>query len=317
MLAYLRGEIVEPYPVVWVDRQGNMTPLWEERGLYGVPRLSPDGTRLAMNVWRDNNMDVWVYDLQRGGSTRLTFDEGRDDDHIWSPDSQYLAFSSTAGNQSANIYQVRADGSGEVERLTTGDGEHVPMAWSPDGKFIAYENYGPQGNADIWVLPLGGNQEPQLFANADAYEGHADFSPNGRWIAYVSSESGTAEIYVRSYPPGPGKWQGSDNGGVQPRWSADGRELFFRTNDGIMVVAVETEGDSFGRGVPKQLFEGNFLGGMAGVVVGGETYMDYDVSADGQQFVMFPDAGQSTQTGMVTLVINWFDELKQLVPTDP
>ena len=301
MLAYLRGEADQPYPVVWVDRQGNMTPLWEEPGLYGNPRLSPDGKRLAMNVWRDNNMDLWIYDLERDVSTRLTFNEGRDDDHVWSPDGEYLAFSSTR-DESTNIYKIQADGSGEVERLTTGiaRGQEVPMSWSADGRFLAYHYI-----------------EPQVFSNTDANEGQANFSPNGRWIAHYSDESGVSEIYVRPYPLGPGKRQVSSNGGINPRWSADGRELFYRTNAGIMVVPVETQGDSFTYGRVELLFRGAFLGGIAGVVIGGEEYVDYDVSVDGQHFVMFPDIAASDEdgSGHVTLVTNWFDELERLVPT--
>ena len=143
------------------------------------------------------------------------------------------------------MYRVRADGSGEVERLAECDIDCWPWSWSADGRFLAYGELHPQTLTDIWVLPLQGEREPQAFRNSAGNEGGAAFSPNGRWLAYGSSESGRPEIYVRPYPPALGRWRLSRDGGTQPRWSGDGRELFFRTDSGVMVVAVETDADVF------------------------------------------------------------------------
>ncbi len=319
MLAYLSEAVLqEAYPVAWVDRQGNATPLWDEPGSYSSPRLSPGGTRLAVRALVNENADVWIYDIQRGVPTRLTFDEANDDEPVWSPDGQFLAFMSNRDG-ATNIYRTRADGSGTVERLTESDRGQWLYSWSADGRFLVYGENHPQTTGwDILVLPLEEDREPEVFVNTDATDAWSAFSPDGRWIAYDSYESGSNEVYVRPYPPGPGKWQLSSSGGGQPRWSADGRELFYRTDTGIMVVAVETEGDSFTYSRAEQLFEGSFLGGPDGMTINsGCCYADYDVTGDGQQFVMFPDAGQSqTGSGHVTLVTNWFEELKRLVPTD-
>ncbi len=261
-LAYLGGAASgsQRYPVVWVDRQGNTTPLWDEPGVYSTPRLSPDGTRLAVHASRNDNEDVWIYDLERDAPTRLTSDAARDTSPVWSPDGQFLAFQSNRDG-TLNIYRTRADGSGTVVRLTDSDRSQFPESWSVDGGFLAYAEVGVGTNWDLWVLPLEGDGEPRVVGNSVAADTWSAFSPNGRWIAYASFESGRNEVYVRPFPPGPGRHQVSIGGGGQPKWSGDGRELFYRTHTGIMVVAVETEGDSFGYGTAEQLFEGSFRGG--------------------------------------------------------
>ena len=313
-LAYLADSGGEPaYPVVWVDRQGVRTSLWAEPGEYGDPNLSPHGTQLALIAHRDQNTDVWVYDIERGVPRRLTTDAERDDDLVWSPDGQYLVFDS-ARDQSRSLYRVRADGSGEVEQLFECDSECWPESWSADGRFLAFSKESPN---DIWVLPLNGDREPEPFATTGAAELQAAFSPNGRWIAYASDESGQWEVYVRPYPPAPGEWRISSDGGRQPEWAADGHELFYRTDSGIMVVAVEPDAEVFNPRPAEELFTGTFQGEGVGVFVDGEPYSEYDVAADGQRFVMFPRS-EDDQAGNehITLVFNWVEELKRLVPTN-
>jgi Tol biopolymer transport system component len=142
-------------------------------------------------------------------------------------------------------------------------------------------------------------------------ESDAAFSPDGRWLAYGSNESGRSEVYVRPFPPGGGKWQVSDNGGGYPRWSRDGRELFYRTDDGIMVASVEGLGDTFRAGKPREVLKGSFRGGTDGIPLSGNTFADYEVAPDGQHFIMFPSVENSGQVDHphVTLVTRWFDEL--------
>ena len=174
---------------------------------------------------------------------------------------------------------------------------------------------GDRVNMDLWVLALEGDKEPKAFLTTDAVETHPVFSPNGRWIAYSSDASGDFEVYVRPYPVGPGQWRPSFDGGSQPRWSGDGRELFYRTNDGVMVVSVETESESFGHGRARELLRGSFLGGRRGMNLAGTVVLsDYDVAPDGQSFVMFPRISTGIANNNVTLVLNWFEELKQRVP---
>ncbi len=299
----------EPFPVVWVDRNGRTEPLWSEPALYANPELSPDGRKLSVSLLRGNNMDVWVYDLERNVATRLTFDEGYDADQVWSPDSRWIIFSSNRGDGNNSIYRKAADGSGEVE-LVVAQGDLpalYPTSWSADGDSLAVWS----SNSDIYIASIeSGEVEP--FQTSDFGEFNPSFSPDGRWIAYDSNESGKPEIYVRGFPAGGGKWQVSDGGGALARWSDDGRELFYRTDDGIMAVDVDGRGTNFEVGTPKKLFDGPFLGGTNGIAVGGFVFPDYTVSGDGERFVMFAGREETSRPTSVRLVTNWFEELRRL-----
>ena len=309
VLTYLRGgPEVAKYPIVVVDRKGGTSKLIEEGGAYANPRLSPDGKQLALTVLKDGNFDIWVYDLERGVPTRLTFDDAADTEQVWSPDGRYLVFSS--GRDGAdNLYRKRADGSGDEERLTKSD---IPMwanSWSRDGRSIVFAGMGPNGNFDVSMLTLEDKKVQPLLAS-NFREADPTISPDGRWLAYTSNESGRLEVYVRPFPAGAGRWQVSDTGGGFPRWAGNGRELFYRVDDGIMSASIEAVGDSIRTGKPTRLFTGAFRGGVTGISIGGNTFADYDVSADGQRFVMFPSTdAESTNRGVVTLVTEWFDEL--------
>jgi Tol biopolymer transport system component len=315
VLTYLRGgPEVAKYTIVSVDRRGGTTKLIEEAGAYGNPRLSPDGKRLSLTVLRDGNFDIWVYDLERGVPTRLTFDDAPETEQVWSPDGRFLAFSSGRAGAD-NLYRKRADGSGEEERLTTSDNPMWPTSWSSDGRTIAIAAMGVNGNFDVTMLSLADKKvEPLL--NTNFREADPAISPDGRWLAYSSNESGRLEVYVRPYPSGAGRWQVSDAGGGFPRWAGNGRELFYRVDDGLMSASIEGIGDSLRTGKPTRLFTGAFRGGATGISIGGNTFADYDVSADGQHFVMFPASdAESTNRGIITLVTPWFDELKRTFAT--
>ena len=320
-LVYVSNEArAEQYPVVQVDLQGNASPLWARPGSYINPRLSPDGGRLAVSLLSDESgLDLWIYDREQGVPTQLTFHDGYEIFPAWSPDGERLAWASTLDGGGMDVYVGRADGSGVAERLTETPNILVPMAWSSDGLLLTLVELVLEGdilNMDLWVLPLEGDREPQAFLATDAAETHPVFSPNGEWIAYSSDESGDFEVYVRPYPVRPGRWRLSIDGGSQPRWSRDGSELFYRTDGGVMVVPVETEGGSFDHGRARELMRGNFLGGRRGMNLAGTVALsDYDVAPDGQSFVMFPDRSTGILNNQVTLVLNWFEELEQRAPT--
>ncbi len=311
VLTYLRGgPEVARYTIVSVDRRGGTTKLLDEAGAYGNPRLSPDGKRLSLTVLRDGNFDIWVYDLERGVPTRLTFDDAPDTEQVWSPDGRFIVFSSGRAGAD-NIYRKRADGSGEEERLTTSDDPLWANSWSKDGQSLVIAGMGPNGNFDVSMLTLA-DKKLQPLLTSTFRETDPTISPDGRWLAYSSNEAGRLEVYVRPYPAGAGRWQVSDNGGAFPRWAGTGRELFYRVDDGVMAAAIEGVGDSIRTGKPTRLFTGSFRGGVSGVAIGGNTFADYDVSADGQHFVMFPASDtESTNRGIVTLVTPWFDDLRQ------
>jgi Tol biopolymer transport system component len=218
---------------------------------------------LSLTVLRDNNWDVWIFDLARTVATRFTFDEGYEADQVRSPDGQWIAYASNKGGP-VSIYRKRVDGSGEAELLAAlpGRTDWYPQSWSSDGRFIL-ATAATNAN-DIFVLPLDEGAKPEPYVATPFTEEYPDFSPDVRFVAYDSNESGRLEVYVRTFPKGEGKWQVSDGGGAQPRWSADGRHLFYRTGEGIDVVDVESAGGSFRAGRIRNLFKGNFHGGIQG-----------------------------------------------------
>ena len=312
LLAYLQGAAPVPvHPIVWVDRAGADAPLLDEPGTYVNPRLSPDGRQLSLTVLKNNNWDIWVHDLQRRVSTRVTFDEAAETEQVWSPDGREVVYVSE--RQQTGLYRKAADGSGVETRLEAGtagrDAVVFPQAWSPDGRQLAYTS----AQADIGFLPLTGDGKPTLLLNSRFAETDPAFSPDGRWIAYMSEESGDPEIYVRRFPSGAGRAQISDGGGAYPRWSRNGTELIYRTATGLTAVPIELGAESVRSGQPRELFRREFLGGVRGISVGQYTFADYDVMPDGSRFVMFPRVAtpHDRSLGMVTLVFNWFDELSR------
>jgi Tol biopolymer transport system component len=259
-------------------------------------------------VFKNSNWDIWVHDLERQVSTRVTFDEASDTEQVWSPDGRELAFLSERGGRTGGIHRRPSDGSGTETSIDT-DGFLFPQSWSPDGRVLAYTS----DTSDIGVLPLTGEPKPTLIMSSRFVESDPAFSPDGRWIAYMSEESGQPEIYVRRFPSGAGRAQISSGGGAYPRWSRSGRELFYRTSTGITAVPVELQEESVRTGQPRALFQREFLGGLTGIQVAQYVFADYDVSPDGTRFVMFPKVASAPDTtaGMVTLVTGWLDDLSR------
>jgi serine/threonine-protein kinase len=295
--------------LAWVDRSGAAQPLPAAPQPYLHPRLSPDGRKVA--VWASRlNCDVMVYDLARETMTRLTFSE---DNHapIWTPDGKRITYESRKPATTFRLFWKPWDGGGPEERVAEDDRKTDGISsasWSPDGRVLAYvDDYDhPRTGRDIWLLPLDGDRKPRPFLESPFNEETPIFSSDGRWLAYVSDESGRYEVYVRPYPGPGGKWQISTEGGAGPVWNRNGRELFYRNGNKMMVVEISTEG-AFSAAKPKLLFETE---GPATY----STFPDYDVSPDGRRFLMIRDGEQpATQ---VNVVLNWFEELKRKAPTN-
>ena len=196
------------------------------------------------------------------------------------------------------------DGSAEAKPLTTGENSQFPTSWSPDG-LVAYVKLNFQtGGSDSWVLPFEGEREPEAVLNTQYNERNAVFSPNGRWLAYTSDRSGQVEVWVKPYPGQGGIVQISTDGGLEPVWAQSGKELFYRTGDRMMVVSVQAN-TTFKAEKPRLLFEGSYRYNYTGVT------SNYDITADGQQFVMVKE-----ETSQINVVLNWFEELKRLVPAN-
>jgi serine/threonine-protein kinase len=286
--------------LVWVNRDGTEQPLAAPPRAYLNPRLSPDGKRVAVTTERQ----IWVYDLSRDTLTRLTF-EGESSYPIWTPDGKRIAFES-AKNGSPNLFWRPSDGSGGVETLTAGEYYQILSSWSPDGKLLAFVDVNPSTGYDIWVLRMS-DRKAQPFLQTAFSEAAPQFSPDGRWLAYVSDESGRNEVYVQPYPGPGGKWLISTDGGTEPMWNRNGRELFYRNGEKMMNVDIATQ-HGFTAGKPRMLFEGRYEPTPG-------TLPNYDVSPDGLRFLMVKPTEQAgAAPTQINVVLNWFEELKRRVP---
>ena len=293
--------------LVWVDRSGEETSVSEDAREYRYPRLSPDGTRIAVAVLDADRPDLWVRDLGRGTMTRLTFHESADAYPVWTPDGERAVFLST--RDGGGLFWKRADGTGQVERLSPELGAPLPSAVSPDGTTLLYAAQHPETSWDIEALSLTGERTSRRVLNEPFVQHWARLSPNGRWLAYQSNESGRHEVYVRPFPDvETGKWQVSTTGGVHPVWNQDGRELFYQSGAWMLAVPLETE-PAFTPSAPERLFERPLISG------GGR---HWDISRDGQRFLMHKEA-DTTDSGspraQMQVVLNWLEELKARVPT--
>ena len=306
-LVYIPGAIREPErTLVWVDRGGNATPLAEMRRAYQRPRFSPDGKRLAVMVGSGVEADVWLLDTGRGVLTRMTFEGGVR--LIWTPDGTRIVFASVRVAGNFDMFWKPANGSGAADQLTEG-AYRIPDSISPDGKFLLFRQQNADTEADIGVTSFEEQSEPEILLGTPFNELHATISPDGRWFAYTSDESGRPEVYVRSFPDLGGKWQVSAEGGGEPVWSRDGKELFYRSGDKMMAARIATEPELAAER-PVVLFEGAYE------LSGGGVTSNYDVAPDGRFVMIRSDQDSRSTEQQINVVLNWFEELTARVPTD-
>jgi serine/threonine protein kinase/Tol biopolymer transport system component len=315
-LVYMPGAVTAAAPgatLVWVDRNGKEEPLGTPPNVYRYPKISPDGTRLAVTI-SGKNTDIWIWDLVRKTLTRLTFDEKPEIQSIWTLDGKRIVFASGTSIPN-NVCWKAADGTGEVEKIGSAPGPTLlPWSFSSDGKNLVMCEATGSTKADIGMMSMEGDHTRKPLLQNDKFNSvQPKISPDGRWIAYGSDESGKMEVYVRPFPEvNKGRWQISISGGSAPLWSPNGRELFYLTNENaVMATPVETT-PSFSPGTPKILFQSNYSPSNA------SSGTPWDISPDGKRFLMIklpgtvaPGSGGPLK---INIVLNWFEELKQRVP---
>jgi len=289
--------------LVWLDRSGKLLGKIGEPGDYTNPRLSPDGKRLAVAMRQAGTMaatDIWVLELARGAWTRLTFEPSNERTPIWTPDSTRLFYAASPRGL-LDIYQTSVTGAGTAQPIVESDSDKFPSDCSPDGRFLTYSTFTRNSSWDVWVAPLDGGK-PIPIATTPFVETQGKFSPDGRWFAWASDESGRFEVQVTSFPKRGGKWQVSTNGGTQPWWRGDGKELFYLGLDQkMMSVPIRVSGDAIEAGVPAPLFEANFPPTVA------PFWRGFAVTNDGQKFLLAQVAREAGSTP-INIVLNWAAE---------
>jgi serine/threonine-protein kinase len=277
-----------------VDHDGNIELVDISPGLYGAPRVSPDGTRIAVEISRANDQ-IGIYDLRSGVLEQITF-ESINQRPVWSSDGRRVTFQSNREEGLYNLYWMVCDRSREAEPLTTTGMRQIPESWSLD-QVLAFVKLDPDTGADIWTVRPGEAEIP--FLTGPSSETNPTFSPDGNWIAYVSNEEGRSEIYVTSFPKSGAKIKISSEGGTNPVWSRSGTELYYRNGDRMMAVKVNGE-SGFRPSSPRLLFEIR------------ETYAGIgNTGPDGRFVATFPSSIRPA--GYISVALEWFEELKERV----
>ena len=293
--------------LVWRDRKGiKLGEIGQPQPGIDSPALSPDGRRVAVTGTDDESgqRDIWLHQVDRAIKQRLTFHAVEDNYPSWSPDGERIMFLSTRGG-SEDLFERTADGSGEAGNLLGSPAREMFADWSPDGRTLIYNVIAAETGYDLWLLIPGADGEPAVpkpFLATPFAEHSPQISPDGRFVAYVTHESGNDQVLVREFPGGGGRWQVSTAGGVQPRWSHDGKELFYAEGNSLMAVAVSSS-PTFSVGKAQRLFDDSNLGIGA---------WDYDVSSDGR-FVMVEDIveeGEGRRKPAIHVTENWYEEFR-------
>ena len=324
-LLYIPGAAAaqEAQSLVWVDRKGHEEPIKAPPRGYAIARLSPDGTRVALDI-RDEENDIWIWDLVRETLRKVTYDAGVDQMPVWTPDGRSVVFTSNRGG-ALNLYRQAADGAGTVDRLTTSESSQFPSSITVDGAgMVGHEHATSSFDVVLFSLaapssgPSPASSKPagagavgvKPLVRSPFVEHNAEISPDGRYLAYQSNESGRFEVYVRPFPQvDSGKWQVSTDGGARAAWARNGHELFYFDGSLLMAVPVQTSGSTFSWGNAAKLFDSPYAPSVV--------ERDYDVSPDGKRFLMLKEhaaGGAGAATASMIVVLDWVEELKARVP---
>ena len=305
-LAFLLTSVIATeQKLVSIDRQGKIQTLRDNIHLHGGLRLSPDGQRIALGLREAGHPpDIWVQNLARGSLSRLTHGPASNFNPLWTPDGRQLLYVSE--RPVFEIYRKSADGGGNEDAVLATPNDKFPESISADGKTLLFSTNDPNTRSDLWTISLTEGNQAKPFVATPFDEGGGTFSPDGRWVAYQSDESGKVEIYVTDFPARGNRVQVSTDGGSEPVWARNGKELFYRSGKKLFSVPV-TFGTHFAAGTPKLLFEHEF-------VFSSEKGNAYDASADGQRFYFVQQESRADQEALLNFVLNWSEELTRLAP---
>ena len=294
--------------LVWVDRKGKEDPIAAAPSDYRDPQISPDGTQIATSIFAAGNLNIHIWDIARANMRQLTFDKFDNTQPLWTPQGKSIIYESRR-NDGIGLYRKEADGSGEDELIApSSEKMFFPNSWSNDGKTLVFTEW-TGTSLDICTLSMERDQAPKPLLNEKYYESFPQISPDGQWMAYTSTESGRYEVYVRPFPEAnKGRWTVSTNGGTDPLWSGDRQELLYWADDALMVVPVQTT-PLFRFGTPKELFQRT----PARTTVFGLTRIPWNISPDGQKFLMLKESSPRRGPSKINIILNWFEELKQRV----
>jgi serine/threonine-protein kinase len=306
--------------LVWVTRDGKEEPINIPPHDYGenwsAPKISPSGTKLAFAVTVNGNIDIWIFDLVRKSMTRITNDAAEDNWPLWTRDGQKIIYRSSSDQNNFVINKRAADGSGEAENIGSMQNYPELYSWSKkDEKILANETLLNPRGLNIVELSIKGSFQPKRLIEGKNSVEAPQISPDGKWLAYDSDQSGHNEVYVRPFPDVNKEGGGivSTDGGYGPLWSPDGREIFYRNGESVMVVAVG-KGPIFEPGKPEVLFKGKYFSKNQSTA----SYPVWDVSPDGKRFLMVKETGSAASTAggarKIIVVMNWLEELKKQVP---
>jgi Tol biopolymer transport system component/tRNA A-37 threonylcarbamoyl transferase component Bud32 len=285
--------------LTWFDRTGRQLGQVGPPANYGNVEISPTGDRVAVDTATEGNRDVWVIDVARAVPSRLTFDPAPDWTPVWSPDGSQLAFASGRAGGS-HMYLRPASGVGTDRLIFKSDSSEIPVSWSPDGRFVVFSRGKAGGGVDTWLMAMAGEPTAKPFIESQFDKAQARVSPDSRWITYVTNDSGMYQVIVQSFPdPNGGRWQITAQGGIEPKWRHDGRELYYIAPDGKLMAVPVAPGPAFQAGSPSALFQTPLVQSR------GQSPRDrrYDVAPDGRFLIAVPTTA-ATQTP-VNVVVNW------------
>ena len=313
VLAFGGGTGLDLRQLVWTDREGKPQGAVGTPGLYVGLNLSPDDKRVALDLINvAAEREIWLLELNRGVASRMTPSSSVEIFPVWSPDGSRIAFGSSPGLGRADIYQRSSAGVGVAEPLLESEQRKIPNDWSRDGKFLLYGVSNALWGAsrgfpktELWALPLAGDHKPFAVVQMPFNVSEGSFSPDGRWIVYVSDESGRKEVYAQNFPTSAAKWRISTEGGIQPRWRRDGKEIFYLAPDGHLMAAAVNADSTLDVAVSRPLFKTE----AAGMDASGEA-IQYAVASDGRRF-LFSTPVKTATASPITVVLDWTADLKK------